>query len=189
VRRVILAGASALALATVPVVAAEIEGRVVWSVANEGGSEIVAHDPERRLAYVVGGLTLDVLDAGTGERVRSVSLGEDRFEGVNSVAVSGDVVAVSATAAQRTDPGAVLFYRAGNLRLLGEVAVGAVPDAVVFTPRRPAAPGRQRGRAERRLRDRPRGLGERHRGRDPDRAFASASPASTAAATRSAGAA
>jgi len=134
VRRVILAGASALALATVPVVAAEIEGRVVWSVANEGGSEIVAHDPERRLAYVVGGLTLDVLDAGTGERVRSVSLGEDRFEGVNSVAVSGDVVAVSATAAQRTDPGAVLFYRAGNLRLLGEVAVGAVPDAVVFTP-------------------------------------------------------
>ncbi len=54
----------------------------------------MAHDPERQLAYVVGGLALDVLDARDGRVVRSLGFGEDRFE-------SGEMPPAGLAAARR----------------------------------------------------------------------------------------
>jgi hypothetical protein len=49
-----------------------------------------------------------------------------------SVAVSNGLVAVSVPGTPKTDPGRVLFFR-GDTQV-GEVAVGALPDMVTFTP-------------------------------------------------------
>lgn len=117
------------------VAAAEIAGTPVWTTttAAPGGAEIAAHDPKRQLVYVVGGTRLDVLRAADGTRVRSFDLDPAEYEAVNSVAVSGDVLAIAAAAVPNTEPGKVFFLRAGSLDRLGEVTVGALPDMIVFT--------------------------------------------------------
>ena len=53
---------------------------------------------------------------------------------VNSVAVRDGVVALAVQAPVKTDPGLVAFYRADNLSLISSVAVGALPDMLIFTP-------------------------------------------------------
>lgn len=55
----------------------------------------------------------------------------------NSIAISGDMLAIAVQAAVKTDPGVVLFY---SLSALGEgtfvkaVSAGALPDMVAFSP-------------------------------------------------------
>jgi hypothetical protein len=53
---------------------------------------------------------------------------------INSVAVFNGIVAVAIQAPVKTDNGRMALYRASDLTLLGSVAVGALPDMVVFTP-------------------------------------------------------
>ena len=53
---------------------------------------------------------------------------------VNSVAVQGGLVAVAVQDAVKTNPGLVAIYRAADLSLVGQVAVGALPDMLTFTP-------------------------------------------------------
>jgi hypothetical protein len=53
--------------------------------------------------------------------------------GPNSVAVKNGLVAVAVEASIKTNPGSVLFFDA-NGSLLGQVAVGALPDMLTFTP-------------------------------------------------------
>ena len=56
---------------------------------------------------------------------------------VDSLSVYGDLLAVAMASANKTDPGAVLFYTldaAGAGTLLKAVKVGSLPDMVTFTP-------------------------------------------------------
>ncbi|WP_238693620.1 choice-of-anchor I family protein [Micrococcus sp. HSID17245] len=53
---------------------------------------------------------------------------------VNSVAVSGGVMAVAVEAAEKTDHGWVVFFDTTTLRYLGGVRVGALPDSLAFSP-------------------------------------------------------
>ncbi len=53
---------------------------------------------------------------------------------VNSVSVHGGLMAVAVEADPKTDPGKVAFYSTLDLKLLGSVEVGSLPDMVTFTP-------------------------------------------------------
>jgi DNA-binding beta-propeller fold protein YncE len=118
---------------------------------DQGGAEIVAfHAPSRRL-FVVNAQagSLDVLDVSVPATPRKVTdaafafaLATDvptalpgfRAGDANSVAVSGNLVAVAVEAAVVTDPGAVAFYDATTGAFRTAVAVGALPDMLTFTP-------------------------------------------------------
>ena len=52
---------------------------------------------------------------------------------VNSVAVHDGLVALAIEARPKTSPGLVAFYNAADLKLLGTVTVGALPDMLVFS--------------------------------------------------------
>jgi DNA-binding beta-propeller fold protein YncE len=99
---------------------------------DEAAAEIVAYDPAAKEVYVVNGANnrVDVLDQN-GTFLRSLSVGG--FGQPNSVAVKNGVVAVAVGATTKTDNGKVFFFDTlGNKT--GEVAVGALPDMVTFTP-------------------------------------------------------
>lgn len=135
--RILLAGMACVLVATAHAAkAAEITGSPVWTrtAAEPGGAEIPAHDPARQLVFVIGGTRLEALRAADGTRVDSLDLDPAEFFSVNSVAVSGDVLAIAASANPITDPGKVFLLDPATLERLGEVTVGAVPDMIVFTP-------------------------------------------------------
>lgn len=105
---------------------------------GEGGSEIVAY--EGGLAFVTNGEEdrVDVFNVTSGALERSIDLsGVADFDGLQSVAVSGGVVAV-AVSREGADPelavnGVIVFFDImGNS--LGEVEVGNLPDSVTFAP-------------------------------------------------------
>jgi 3-phytase len=105
------------------------------------GSEIVSFDSLTRRLWVVGtdanianpvGRSgIDVLDL-SGTLVNSINL--QSVGGVNSVAIANGRAAVAITAPVKTNPGVVQFYNTSTLGNLGNVTVGANPDAVSFTP-------------------------------------------------------
>jgi hypothetical protein len=53
---------------------------------------------------------------------------------INSVAVHNGVVAVAVQAKVKTDLGFAAFYKASDLSLISQVAVGALPDMITFSP-------------------------------------------------------
>ena len=102
------------------------------------GAEIVSHDPKSQRLFVVNANpeapAIDVLD------IRDPSKPVKRFSipispyggGVNSVDVSGGVVAAAVEASPKQDPGKVVFFDSdGNF--LSQVTVGALPDMIAFT--------------------------------------------------------
>ncbi|MFL1427637.1 MULTISPECIES: choice-of-anchor I family protein [unclassified Nocardiopsis] len=114
---------------------------------DQASAEIVAHDPRSQRLYVVNALaaTVEVLDisdpTAPAKLFDLVTPGIPAADGsvveegavANSVAVHGDIVAVAVEAADRTDPGWVVFYDTrGNA--LNAVRVGALPDMAAFTP-------------------------------------------------------
>jgi hypothetical protein len=101
-------------------------------------SEIPVWHGASRTLWVVGGDGLDVLDLA-GNLVQSINLGS--FGIVNSVALNGNIAALSFTSPGITTPGTVQFFDvaaflggAGAGAALGSVNVGAVPDMVTWTP-------------------------------------------------------
>lgn len=57
--------------------------------------------------------------------------------GVQSLDISGDLLAIAVQASPKTDPGVVAFYRLdgqGNARFLKKVVVGSLPDGLKFSP-------------------------------------------------------
>lgn len=104
---------------------------------DESAAEIVAHDPLSQHLFIVNAqaATLDVLDIldPTEPVVRDpIRLGGEG-EVANSVDVFGGVVAVALEAADKTQPGQVVFLDATG-RELSRVEVGALPDMLTFTP-------------------------------------------------------
>jgi hypothetical protein len=121
--------------ATVPAHAQFVADRL-WSfnhgsVTSGRSSEIVKFDPLTGSLWVVGGNGIDVLTLGG---TRALDLGTTSFGVVNSLAIRGDVAAVSfSNGTTVTDNGRVEFFRTGSLAHLGGVTVGAVPDMVTWT--------------------------------------------------------
>ncbi len=105
---------------------------------DDGAAEIVSFDAETARLFIVNAAdtTVDVLDLSDPtnpmliDQIDATALGD----GANSVAVSGDIVAVAIEAASTQDPGLIAFYEKTDLSLLGTVQVGALPDMVTFTP-------------------------------------------------------
>lgn len=112
-------------------------GTYASGVFDEGGAEIVAHDPNTQRLFITNGSTasIDVVDIrrpAAPELLFAIDIAP--FGSVaNSVAVDDGVVAVAVAAHVSTDPGQVVFFNSqGNL--LSRVTVGALPDMLTFTP-------------------------------------------------------
>lgn len=102
-------------------------------------SEIPIFDSLTNALWIVGGNGLDVLDLA-GNRLQSVDLSP--FGGINSLAISGNTLALAFTNSSNAGlPGTVQFFdtatflaQGANPALLGAVTVGAVPDMLTWTP-------------------------------------------------------
>jgi 3-phytase len=103
----------------------------------QGAAEIAAYDPaSKRLFFVnANAATVDVLDlSNPGQPVKINSINATAYgAAANSVSVKKGVVAVAIEANPKQNPGKVVFFDA-NGNFISEVAVGALPDALVFTP-------------------------------------------------------
>ncbi len=104
---------------------------------DAAAAEIVAYHTATQRAYVVNGgnKTLDILDVSDPANPTLASqIDMTQYGGAaTSVDVSGDIVAVAVPAAEKTDPGAVVFLDPDGV-WLGQVQVGALPDMLTFTP-------------------------------------------------------
>jgi DNA-binding beta-propeller fold protein YncE len=123
--------ASPFAISIVPI------GTYATGIFDKSAAEIVAHDPKTQRLFVVNAESgdvdvLDILAPHAPTLLFSVALGGT----VNSVAVYKGLAAAAVQADPKTDPGKVVFFdAAGNGDVvLAEVEVGALPDALTFTP-------------------------------------------------------
>ncbi|MFC0406669.1 choice-of-anchor I family protein [Roseomonas elaeocarpi] len=117
----------------------------LWSFNNSsaagavaGGAEVVEYDATRQIVLSLGPNGVDVLQASDGALRFSLPKSDLGTLGSgNSVAVSGNIVAVTYDGPEPATNGTVAFYEldaAGtSATLLRTVTVGAVPDNVVFT--------------------------------------------------------
>ncbi len=122
-----------------------LAGTYETGIFDDGGAEIVDFYDGKLFVTNANAARVDVLDASditapsldmTLPVVSDTAnfLGRD-FSGPTSVAVNGSgLVAVAIPADPATDPGAIAFYNAADNSFLGAVEVGALPDAVIFTP-------------------------------------------------------
>lgn len=139
-------------------VSATLIGRHVSATYGSGAAEIVQFHAASNRIFVVNGAAgrVDVMDASnlTNDAVSdgpvadnltsialdlpaSVTIGNATVTlgGANSIAISGNLLAIAAEAAVKQDAGAVLFYDiSGEPAFISAVAVGALPDMVTFTP-------------------------------------------------------
>lgn len=118
-------------------------GTYQTGVFDEGAAEIVAHDARNNRLFVINAndATVDVLDINDPVNPALMdSIAVSQFgDGVNSVAVYKDLVAVAVEVIDSIDdsiqkPGKVVFYDATSLTYINDVTVGALPDMVTFTP-------------------------------------------------------
>jgi len=120
-------------------------GTYATGIFDRSSAEIVAHDPKTQRLFVVNAETgridvLSILAPDAPTLLFSVDIGAVFPNGqgiVNSVAVYKGLVAAAVEAAPKTDPGRVVFFDAASpdgLVFLADVEVGALPDAVTFTP-------------------------------------------------------
>ncbi|MFN3712181.1 MAG: choice-of-anchor I family protein [Alcanivoracaceae bacterium] len=115
-------------------------GRYSSGVFLGSAAEIVAYHPATQQAFVVNALAgaVDVLDVSNiaAPTYLDTLTVDDIVAGaiVNSVAVSGNVMAFAVEAPVRTDDGFVAIYNARTLTRLAVVPAGALPDMLTFTP-------------------------------------------------------
>ena len=102
-------------------------------------AEIGAHDPETQRLFIVNAQAarIDVIDiANPAEPVLRDDLALDVTpygKVANSVAVHDGIIAVAVEAADKTQPGKVVFFDTG-LQFLAAFPVGELPDMVTFSP-------------------------------------------------------
>ena len=112
-------------------------GTYETGIFDESAAEIVVHDPVTQRLFVINASApaVDVLDISDPNNLTKLfELDPSEFgSNANSVAIANGVVAVAIEAAEKTDPGRVVFYDIdGNF--LNAVTVGALPDMLTFTP-------------------------------------------------------
>lgn len=125
-----------------------VAGTHETGVFDASAAEIPAFDPTTGRLFVVNAEkgAVDVLTVGedaapaaeTTLTVAGVRAADGSVIGegatVNSVAVSGGVMAVAVEAPVKTNLGWLAFYRTDTLDPLGAVRVGALPDSVAISP-------------------------------------------------------
>ncbi len=115
----------------------ELLGTYSAGVYNQGASEIVDYDPASKRLFTVNGATstIDVISLANPSVPSyefSISLAAFGRQ-ANSVAIRNGIVAAAVEANVKTDNGRLVFFdTSGNY--LNDVAVGALPDMVTFTP-------------------------------------------------------
>ncbi|MEM8826048.1 MAG: choice-of-anchor I family protein [Pseudomonadota bacterium] len=103
-------------------------------------AEIPSYDAARDQIFVVGideedASFVRIVNATTGDIVGALDLSAVPGGAANSVAVSGNRVAVAVEAANPVNPGSVLVFDAANIDAAPNVyTVGALPDQLSFTP-------------------------------------------------------
>ncbi len=101
-------------------------------------AEITAYDFVSKRLFVVNGAlgSVDVLDfRNPASPALITTLAGAQFNGaVNSVAADKGIVALVIEAADRQQPGRVVFLRATTLQIVSQATVGAGPDMVTFSP-------------------------------------------------------
>ena len=120
----------------------EYVSRYETGVFNEGASEIPAYDAATKRAFIVNAKkgAVEVLDVSNPENPKQIGEISTRtlFAGseINSVAVKNGIVALAVQAANKTDNGWVVLYKANDITkpVTAPLAIGALPDNVVFSP-------------------------------------------------------
>ncbi|EMI57448.1 choice-of-anchor I family protein [Rhodopirellula sallentina] len=114
-----------------------VAGTFETGVFDESAAEIVAHDPQTQRVFFTNSDANEIGVLDIADPSSPIALDPITFPsgtgGVNSVAVSGGIVAVAVEAPTHTDPGGVLFYNVDG-DFLGSVTVGALPDSLTFSP-------------------------------------------------------
>jgi hypothetical protein len=83
-------------------------------------------------ANLEGGVYTDVAADLAADQTNPFTAG-----GVQSIAVTGNLLAIAVQAANKTDNGVIAFYRldsTGNASYVKNVEVGSLPDGIAFTP-------------------------------------------------------
>ena len=112
-------------------------GRYDTGIFDEGAAEITAYDSAGQSLYVINGATktIDILDVSDPTQPNfTQAIAIDEFgDGINSIAISNGIVAAAIEGESAQDLGSVVFFDSeGNA--LNQITVGALPDAVAFTP-------------------------------------------------------
>jgi len=104
---------------------------------DEGGAEIVIHDPktQRLFAVNLGFRSIDAIDIRNPVKPRlAFRIDISPFGSqANSVAIHKRELAVAVEAEVKTDPGKIVFFDTDG-RFINQVTVGALPDMVTYTP-------------------------------------------------------
>lgn len=112
-------------------------GRYTSGIYKQSAAEIVGFDAANNRAYVVNSArgVVDVLDLSQPAQPKYLnSLDASEIgSNANSVAVKNGIIAVAIAAPVKTDSGSVVFFDADGQRQ-AVVRVGALPDAVTFSP-------------------------------------------------------
>jgi hypothetical protein len=116
-------------------------GTYASGVYNQGAAEIVAHDPVTQRLFVVNGNTtnptidvLSVADPANPGLLFQIQVNALYGGAANSVAFRNGVLAVAVeNGTDKQQPGKVVLLDADG-GLLAQVAVGALPDMITFTP-------------------------------------------------------
>lgn len=126
------------------------QGRYSTGIFDESAAEIVAFDADSQQTFVVNADSgqIDVInsaDITAPSLAASLDIAADMLSAgditdaaiigaANSVAVSQGLVAIAVDADTKTDNGWIVFYKVDGLSYIAAVEVGALPDALTFTP-------------------------------------------------------
>ncbi|WP_316861167.1 choice-of-anchor I family protein [uncultured Cohaesibacter sp.] len=106
-------------------------------VFDEGAAEIVSYDKAGKTLYVVNGndKTIDILDVSNPAEIKKAgAIDVTQYgKGANSVDVHGDYVAIAVEAKDKQANGKLVVYKTDGT-FVGDVTIGALPDAVAFAP-------------------------------------------------------
>lgn len=106
---------------------------------GSGAAEISAYDPATKRLFVVnnaGSSRIDVVDLqspGLPQYIHSIDI-TAYGGGVNSVAVKEGMLAAAIEGQVKQDPGQVLVFDTHSYDRIAQVAVGALPDMLTFSP-------------------------------------------------------
>ena len=112
-------------------------GTYATGLFDQGAAEIAAYDAATQRVFFVNAdadqvVVLDVSDPSALEAAFTIDAAP-YGNGVNSVAVAGGIVAVAVQADPATEPGSVVLFGTDGT-FLNDLEVGALPDAVAFSP-------------------------------------------------------
>lgn len=126
----------------------DLLGRYESGIFDESAAEIVAHDATNQLVFQVNANSgdvdvIDIMSPATPVLVRTIDVADaiaanttitTALDAVNSVAVSGDIVAAAIAADAVDERGVVAFFNTADGAFVGAVEVGFLPDSIAISP-------------------------------------------------------